>query len=183
MFCSKCGVKLPDDSNFCAGCGYKIINTSNNNTYYDNKETNSETFKDYVIGTIIAVVMMIIIFGIITNKSSRNPKSTTRNQSPTYTAANFVGTWDGVDEGSGLSTVYTFNRDGTVQSVSIGITNRGTYRVSGNTIQITMTEGFTGILFPDGQSVRYNFRFNGNDRLQLTTTILGIRLTENLIRR
>jgi len=24
MFCSKCGKQLPDDSQFCAGCGYKI---------------------------------------------------------------------------------------------------------------------------------------------------------------
>jgi len=24
MFCSKCGKQIPDDSQFCAGCGYKI---------------------------------------------------------------------------------------------------------------------------------------------------------------
>jgi len=49
MFCSNCGNKLADGSNFCAGCGTKVgeVNSSNNKTTNDSNEKLSSAAISY----------------------------------------------------------------------------------------------------------------------------------------
>jgi len=48
MFCPKCGKELPDSSNFCTACGYKI---ETNNTQQNLENKNSKTVKVVIIRT------------------------------------------------------------------------------------------------------------------------------------
>jgi len=114
------------------------------------------------------VILTIAVASLSIGCFDPPPVQARQGQQGSITAANFVGTWEGPDSVLGLRNVFTFHGNGNVQVESLGIINRGTFTVRGNTVQVAITEGFTGILFPDGQTTNYRFRFIDNNRLELT---------------
>jgi len=83
MFCSKCGKQIPDDSQFCSSCGYKIVLIKNNNNYNDNAEKKEKHNINSKNSTLIVftVIILIIIIGIATNIFSGNSRSSTSTTS------------------------------------------------------------------------------------------------------
>lgn len=73
MFCPKCGKELPDSSNFCTACGYKI---ETNNTQQNLENQNSKTVKVVInrakklIGC--AIAMKVHIDGNLIGKLKNN---------------------------------------------------------------------------------------------------------------
>ena len=55
LYCSNCGLKLPQNAQFCVECGHKAIIGVNNN------KPKKSSFGKWVLGVIIAVVFCVVI--------------------------------------------------------------------------------------------------------------------------
>jgi len=180
VFCSNCGKQLPDMTNFCSSCGTRLTQKNNiDNT--SSKET--LTIIKIIICSIIITVIVGMAGTIISSLGNLKTSNRSTKTAQGNMASNFTGTWIGTEADMGTSIIFVFNNNGTVQSESFGITNRGTFTVQGSNVKINMTEGFTGILFQNGQTVNYRYKFIGKDRLELSFSVFGITTKYNLTRR
>lgn len=87
-FCRKCGKPLNENSQFCDGCGTKIIeiNSQSQENYYINNNVKQQTINNrktnrapIIIVIILAALVAIFGLGIIINGIASNPKNSISN--------------------------------------------------------------------------------------------------------
>jgi hypothetical protein len=64
MFCPKCGVKIPDDSKFCSGCGTSINNTATKMVSEPSPKNKSPAIIIAAVLTLLSGILGLI-FGIL----------------------------------------------------------------------------------------------------------------------
>jgi hypothetical protein len=151
----KCGAKLVDGAEFCTNCGEKIETVPQNIIPDEPHKTNARLW-----GIIIAVIAIVIIVLFIVFLLSDGLNS------------QFVGTWEYGAPESGLSAVYKFNSDGSLEAGLSGFTFKvGTWSVEGNQLCFHVSQGIDlGEVSMGNQCFAYRFS-EGGTKLTLTATV------------
>ena len=74
MFCNNCGKKLEDDWTFCDECGCKVNALPEQEITLNNVQNKKSGFKFYMIVIIIAVMICVLGFVIITAVDDKQHK-------------------------------------------------------------------------------------------------------------
>lgn len=61
MYCTKCGNKISDDSNFCNTCGNQVITTANNVTYANEHQSHKIDEGRVIISYIVAIFVPLFL--------------------------------------------------------------------------------------------------------------------------
>ena len=118
MFCRKCGKQIPDDSDFCSGCGTRVSATENNNSeivtaaaqnngffsddekasrrntikVYEEKAKRSKKIKTLVISLILAIAAVsLIVFGLILPNAHLDFTYESLNNDTSYAITGYKG--------------------------------------------------------------------------------------------
>jgi len=177
-YCPSCGGEVKEGFKFCLSCGVQLqtdtitqpqqptqppvaqqqTNISQQIVPMQPKKTNMK-----LIGGIIAIIVVIVVIALVLFLFVGGGDSDSR----------FVGTWSYYEPTSGMSVIYKFNGDGSLEAgTDMGTMKVGNWRVSGDQLCIEMTVSSFGSI--GEQCGPFSFSADGN---QLTLTSAGQSIT------